>query len=852
MRSTKPAAWLRSLVSALSKGSDYLRNRGRSRSAKELEVTRSGVALLAGLLLIPAAQAVHAQSIFTFAGGGTVEGRPATAVALYAPEDIHVDLEGNIIIAEPERHQIRRVAASSGVIVTIAGTGSLGSSGDGGQATAAALNKPSGVASDVSGNIYIADTFNNRVRRVDHVTGKITTFAGGSGSGLGDGGPATAARLVWPTHVAADRFGNVFVNDSGDIRIRRIDPNGRITTIAGNGTNGFSGDGGPGSLASLYGPRGIAADSAGNVYVADYQNRRVRRIDATSGLISTFAGNGSFGSTGDGGQATAAALHGPRDVWVDAIGNVLIGEINGSHVRRVDGITGIISTIAGGPCCDRNDGLPATTAYLEVDAIATDASGNLFVAETSQERVRRIDAATRLVSTIAGIGPSGNAFIGDGGPATYAILSLSGSPEITRSRGVALDALGNVFIADQHASRIRRVDASTGFITTIAGGGTPSAGFSGIGAYPSGVAVDRAGNLYVADPSYRRIRRVDAVTGLASAYAGGGTGGKGDGGPATKAGLGSVSGLAIDSLDNLFLIDDNSVRRIDAVTKIITTVAGTASAAGFSGDGGPATAAKLFLPSDIRVDANGNLFIADSANNRIRRVDHLSGTITTVAGSGQFGFGGDGGAATAAKIWNPTSIAVDHMGNLYIADESNSRIRRVNAQTGVITTYAGIESGSIFGGYSGDNGPATAAGLARPAGLAVNATGDLFIVDSGANRVRRIFACVGISSPQLTSPANGSSGVSISPLLRWSPTPGAFRYDVYLDTVSPPLRRAAEDITATSQSISNLEPLTTYYWKVVAKGDPYCSPARSASSEVRSFITTIGCRPPAGIGGALP
>jgi len=302
--------------------------------------------------------------------------------------------------------------------------------------------------------------------------------------------------------------------------------------------------------------------------------------------------------------------------------------------------------------------------------------------------------------------------------------------------------------------------AAAGDIATYAGTGV--GGYSGDGGpataaqvnWPEGVAVDEVGNLFIGDQANDRVRRVDAATGVITTYAGNGLyGDSGDGGPATAARLNGPGGLAVDGEGNLFIADqyNHKVRRVDAATGVITTYAGTGSS-GYSGDGGPATAAQLYQPSDVAVDTAGNLFIADQHNDRVRRVDAITGVITTYAGTGDAGYLGDGGPATAARFDYPVSVAVDGAGNLFIADWNNSVVRRVDAATGVITTYAGTGSS----GYSGDGGPATAAQVNWPIAVAVSGAGDLFIADTYNDRVRRVERPATVTVRKSASPADGT------------------------------------------------------------------------------------------------
>jgi sugar lactone lactonase YvrE len=670
----------------------------------------------------------HGQVIQTFAGGAANDGRPATQIALAVPLGAAIDASGNIYIAEALMNRVRRVSATSVIVTTVAGTGTAGFSGDGGPAAAARMSTPSAVAFDRAGNLYIVDSDNHRVRRVDAASQIITTFAGGGSPGvLGEGGPATAAGIS-PVAIALDASDNLFISDPVSNRVRRVDAATRvITTVAGTGDRGFAGDGGPAGAAKFDAIRGLAFDSAGNLFIADMINERVRRIDAATKVISTVAGTGVIGYSGDGGPATAAMLALPQTVAVDGAGNLYIADTDNARVRRVDATTGTISTVAGtGTGGFSGDGGPASAAVISYSTSVTlDISGNLYIADTGNLRIRRIDRTTNVISTVAG-GP------GDNVPATAAVL--------LGPRDVALDAAGNVYIADQLNHRIRRVDASTRVLTTVAGTGT--GGFSGDGGpataaklfSPFGVAVDARNNIYIADDDNYRVRRVDGVTGTITTLAGNGTNGfSGDGGAATLASLGEVAAVAVDASGNVYIADPGNarIRKVDSAG-VITTFAGGGNTLG---DGGPATSAIVFA-SAITIDAAGNLYIAESGPGLIRKVDAVTKIITTVAGGGPFTATEDGLPATAASLRSPNGIAVDSAGNLYISEANGNRVRKVSAATKTIVTIAG--NGAA--GFLGDGGPATAAQLNDPNGLRVDAAGTIYIADNGNDRIRVVTA----------------------------------------------------------------------------------------------------------------
>ena len=718
------------------------------------------------------------------------DGGPAIRARLAGPGGVAVDGAGNIYIADTENHRIRRVDGS-GNITTIAGTGERGYSGDGGPAIRARLAGPGGVAVDGAGNVYIADRENHRIRRVD-ASGIITTVAGNGEIGFsGDGGPAVGAWLHTPGGVAVDGAGNVYIADTENHRIRRVDGSGTITTFAGTG-RGYGGDGVPAVAAWLRWPAGVAVDGAGNVYIADTWNHRIRRVDG-SGIITTVAGTGEWGSGGDGDPAVAARLNRPRDVAVDASGALYIADTWNHRIRRVDP-SGIITTVTGtGGWGFDGDGDPAVAARLNRPRdVAVDASGALYIADTWNHRIRWVDPSG-IITTIAGIGESG--YGGDGGPAVAASL--------WHPRGVAVNTSGNVYIADTWNHRIRRVDAG-GTITTIAGTGESGRGGDDGPAVqvqldrPSDVAVDGEGNLYIADTRNDRIRRVDLSGIITTAVAE----------------VSLPGGVAVDPSGALYIAGtwNHRIRRVDA-GGTITTIAGTGER-GFSGDGGPATEAVLELPEGVAVGGEGNLYIADTRNHRIRRVDP-SGVITTVAGIGEGNDSGGAGPATEAALSRPRGVAADRLGNLYIADTGNHRIRRVDP-SGTLSTIAGTG----VSGYGGDGGLAVEAQLNQPTGVAVDEAGNVYVADTGNHRIRILTRLPPPPPAPTRLRATAASPFRVD--LAWrdnSDTEEGFRVQRLREGASNWVDIGTVGANLATYSDRGLEPATTYRYRVRAYRD---------------------------------
>ncbi len=708
----------------------------------------------AGLGLLVTGGAVWAQYLITTVAGGGLPPTASTAVSAPLPKPSAVTADGHGNVYFSAANSVFKVDAA-GVLTRVAGAVGASYSGDRGPATSAQLDVAQGVAVDGAGNLYIADSGNSRIRKVA-ADGTITTVAGTGVPGYsGNPAPATSAQLRNPRGVAVDAAGNLYIADTSNNRVRKVTvATGIITTVAGSAFVGDYGDGGAAINASLNRPSGVAVDAAGNIYIADTQDHAIRKVTVATGIITTVAGNGTAGFTGDGGAATAAQLDTPYSVAVDAAGNLYIADTDNNRIREVVAASGIIVTMAGdGTYGYSGDGGAATGAQLRSPSgVALDAGGNVYIADTSSYVIRKVSPA----GTIATVAGNGNGSSGDGGPATGALLGYIDD--------AALDAAGNLYLADSGNHRVRKV-ATDGTITTVAGNGTP--GYSGDGGLataaelnaPSGVAVDSAGNVYIADTNNNVIRKVAAGTGIITTVAGNGTNGyTGDGGAATSAELAYPYGVAVDGSGNLFIADTfNVVIRKVATNGTITTVAGS-HVPGYTGDGSTATLASLNYPYGVAVDSSGTLFIADTGNSVIRRVATLN--ITTVAGTTSAGYSGDGGAATSATLQNPQGVAVDAAGNLFIADTGNIVVREVSG--GNISTVAGNRTY----GYGGDGGAALSAQLNSPYDVVVDSAGQVYITDVSVVRMlvpqagTRALLSVAESGP--ASVTQGQNGASYS------------------------------------------------------------------------------------------
>jgi sugar lactone lactonase YvrE len=729
------------------------------------------LALLALFLLFEKSASASCDSNYLLKWGslGTGNGQ------FNGPDGTAVDASGDVYVVEDINSRIQKFDANGNYL------GQFGSSGTGnGQ-----LSHPLDIQIDAAGNLYVVDWGNNRIEKFDS-SGTYLTQWGTLGSGNG--------QFSEPWRIALDGAGHLYITDHANQRVQEFTTAGVYVTQWG----GFgSGNG------QFKGPEGMGVDASGHVFVVDSGNNRVEEFDASGTYLAQWgtlgSGNGQFNF--------------PEVLAVAPNGDIYVSDENNARIQKFDN--------SGSYLLQWGSAGSGNGQFNDPESLALDAAGDVYVADYSNNRVEKFGCAptptptasptpsatpTPTVTSVSACVPghiqnfAGSGVFGpivDGGPAA--------SSELYFPWGVATDVLGNVYIGDASSYTIRRVDSS-GIIHAFAGTGTPgTAGDGGpaAAAQLNGVAemtMDTAGNLYYADYTANKVRKIDAA-GIITTVAGTGTAGfSGDGGPATAAKLNAPYGVAVDPGGNLYIADETNsrIRKVDPAG-VITTFAGTGTA-GFSGDGGPSIAAQINHPIAIASDANGNIYIADINNDRVRKVD-AAGTITTFAGTGTVGYSGDGGPATFADLNHPYGLIADTAGNVYISDSAGSRVRRVDT-SGIITTVAGDGTAAT----SGDGGPATAAALIYPRGLALDTAGDLYVSDGGGH-VREVCGVGDMTAPTATPSRTMTStptpSPSASPSSTLSATPSSTA--TFTATASP-------TSTATSTSVSTSTPTVTATW----------------------------------------
>jgi uncharacterized protein (TIGR03437 family) len=645
--------------------------------------------------------------ITVIAGTGSVgssgDGMAATAATLSeSTAGIALDSAGNVYFVDGNR--VREVT-TDGIIHTVAGTGVAGYNGDNQTAVTAQLNQPWGLAVDSGNNLYIADQFNSRVRKVS--SGGILTIAGGM---LGEPieGPAAASPLGTPFGLTIDGAGNVYITDIGLFWAVKIGIDGQLTHVAGNGpgTTDFGFTDGAATGSYLDHPAGLAVDGSGNLFIAEQNGNRVRQV--TAGNLRTFAGKLHF--AGDGGPAASALLNYPIDVALDSKGDAFIADSGNYRIREVQ-TNGSISTIAGTGVPDTpDDGVQAVSAPLpDIWAMASDTSGNLFLATTL--KVLEVTPAG-VVTTVAGTGEFGDT--GDTYPANKATFKF-----IT---GIAVDGSGNIYVADSEANRVRKVSAADGTISAFAG--TGQSGFFGDSGqaayakltlyygYAAPLATDAQGNVYIGDYGNYVVRKVDP-SGTISTVAGTGAFGTPVNGAAAKSSaLSSAAGLSVDGLGNLYIVSDlyNAIYRVDTAGLIQQISGGGAAAAT---DGSPATATSGFSGAGLKVDANRDLYVADPIDLIVRKLVYNSPVgLSIVSGNNQSGpagmalpspltvvVNGRGGAGVAGATVNFSVTSGAATVSPLSATADNNGMAQVNVTPGPLGSGTGsvIVSASVAG-----------------------------------------------------------------------------------------------------------------------------------------------------------
>ena len=640
------------------------------------------------------------------------------AARFSAPHSLALDVQGNRYVADRGNHTIRKITPD-GAVTTLAGSAGESGFADGSGA-AARLNGPSGVAVDSHGTVYVADYFNHAIRRISSL-GVVTTLAGNADASGGADGSGAAARFGYPTGIAVDKSGTLFVADGFNHTIRKISSSGIVSTVAG--TTGIAGNvDNAGAAARFNGPSGIVADNAGNLYVTDYYNHTVRRL-TTGGVVTTLAGQMQHPGTADG-TGSKAQFSGPSGLAIDRNGILYVTDAWSDSIRRITA-GGTVTTLA---VQDETSIHPPGSSSLSPFAwpagLAVDETGNLHVADQNHHRICHVNPAGG-VTIVAGCAIEIGAADGLNRTARFGSDRAGQGPS-----GVAVDAGGAVYVSDTINRTIRRISPA-GMVTTLAGSAGSAGSADGIGtgarfAGPTGVAVDRATNVFIVDSLNQTIRvlTTDGWISTLTGYAG--QTGNSDG-LRSEARFSAPLGIAVDNTGMLYVADYGN-HAIRAVTSwgTVSTLAGNAEQ---SGDGdGPAAIARFAGPAGVTVDGAGNLFVADSAKHTIRKIS-VDGIVSTLAGRPGESAWVDA-TGNLARLNNPRGLVVDAAGNVFIADTGNHALRQVTPD-GQVITLAGRPDAP-----GSDDGSDGMARFNQPWGLALDAQGRLYIADSGNANIR--------------------------------------------------------------------------------------------------------------------
>ncbi|MEI6714755.1 MAG: HYR domain-containing protein [Verrucomicrobiota bacterium] len=691
---------------------EYLANR----SPKSLSNLQRGFAgLLWCFLFVIQLQAETYQWVGLAGNGGGAGAADdvAGAARFYLPKGTAVDASGNVYVADYGNCVIRKVTPSGGV-TTFAGSFGLSGNVDG-TGSAARFGYVSGLAVDASGTVYVADQSNHTIRAISP-SGVVTTLAGAAGVYGSADGTGSGARFNSPSGVVADSAGNLYVTDYGNHTVRKITAGGVVSTLAGT-TGSYGAADGLGGQAQFFYPGAIAVDLAGDVYVADTMRHTIRKVTG-AGLVTTIAGSAGNSGSSDG-AGNQARFYNPSGLCVDSGGNVYVSDQNNQTVRKITS-SGVVTTLAGLVGWNAGtDGTGSAARFYSPAGLSVDGNGVLYLADMLNHTIRKM-TSNGVVVTLAGRAVSAGAVDATGGAATFY------SPN-----GLALDSNANVYVADQDNHVIRKITAA-GVVSTLAGSAGNVGSANGTGSLarfnsPKALAVDSAGNVYVADQGSHTVRKITAA-GVVSTLAGSaGVSGSSDGvGGAAR--FASPASVAVDASGTVFVADyaNHTVRKI-ASGGGVQTFAGSAGVAG-SGDG-VGSVARFCYPSAVALDGNGSVYVADGGNHTIRKIT-ASGLVSTVAGSAGHAGSADGVGA-AALFENPTALGVDGAGDVYVADAGNHTVRKITS-AGLVTTLGGLP------GYASDY---PALGLnsrfAVPRGLAVSSSGAVYVSNSATHNVVR-------------------------------------------------------------------------------------------------------------------
>ena len=650
--------------------------------------------------------------VTTTAGSGAAGFADGTgsAAQFNGPSGMGTDSAGNVYVADASNNRIRKITPA-GVVTTFAGSGAVGSAN--GTGTAATFNNPEGVDVDSSGNVYVADTGNNLIRKITSA-GVVTTLAGSGTAGYANG-TGTAAQFNAPANVAVDSSGNVYVGDTGNNRVRKITSAGVVSLLAGSGAAGYAD--GTGSSAVFNGPTGVDVDSSGNVYVADGNNNRIRKI-TSAGVVTTLAGSG--GNADVDGPDASAQFAGPSNVSVDNSGNVYVTTWGGDDLRMIS-TTGYVSTVAGSGSGGYADGTGNGASFNNPAGVHVDAFGNVYVSDYTNERVRKVIAAMGDAQ-VSWTAPSAN---GGQAPQSYTVTSSPGGITCTVTTTVCtVTGLTNgtaytFTVTATNGTGTSAASSASNSFTPMSGPGAPTS----VNATPGNTT---AAVTWTAPSS----NGGSAITGYTA------TASSGQSCATTSTGC-TITGLTNNVSITISVTASNAIGMGPASSSVsvmpgfvpnapTTVVAGRAgvvgtlagSSAGFVN--GTGTNAQFNNPNNIAVDSSGNVYVADQLNNVIRKITP-AGVVTTFAGNGTAGY--VNGTSSSAEFNQPQGVAVDSSGNVYVGDTNNNDIRKITS-SGTVSLFAGSSSQASG---STDGSSAT---FNQPNGIAVDSLGNVYVADT--------------------------------------------------------------------------------------------------------------------------